>query len=198
MRTLFIENLFWVILSLSVAAYQGGIMGFLVVLALWILIFLYFRNDALKMGLKIRPRYFVKQYPDEHENKTLNSYEFSVNEAAIDIARYKYLVVCYMKEMVIFREKPKHNSAIEGGYEVFIDNWFSDAESIYFTTFNDLKGKLESELKDEIREAKKISTSARNYYSAQFIEFKGRWMQADASFPIDYKLPCWIDSNNKS
>lgn len=188
-----LENLFWIFLSTGIASYYLGIAIGVLVMFLWFIAHLYSKNQALKMSLKIRPRYFIKPYPESQDDKCIDSYEFHLNEAAIHITRQKYIVFCYMKKMSIFREVPKHDLNTEGGYEVFVDEWFKEAESIYFSTFNDLKGTLKPYWKAELRRVCKASLPARKYYLNIFNQHKKQWISANSKFPADYKILYWLE-----
>jgi hypothetical protein len=195
MKRFFIENLFWIAISVTLGVYHSGIPTGLLILILWLALYYYAKYDASRKSKHIRPTFFTKPQPEPLTNKDLDSYEFTVNQAAIEIARYRYLSYCHLKKQSIFRETPKHDSEIDGGYDVFISEWFKDAEPIYFHTFKELNGKPESSIKDEIKKARKDSVEARKYYFNQFNAFKNKWLAADPQFPSNYNILYWLHPN---
>lgn len=109
-----------------------------------------------------------------------------LDELAIDISRHESLARWYAQGRQIFRDAPLKDVNVEGGWEVFCDEFGEDIPENYERIFQEIRGLKPRERARRLRAAEKLSVSARGAYNAKPIILPD---QSTFSFPAWMQMP---------
>ena len=84
-----------------------------------------------------------------------------LDELAIDIARHESLARWYAQGRTLFRDTPVADSNIEGGWDVFCEEWGADIPENYEKIFYEIRGLRPRQRARRLKIAEKQSAPAR-------------------------------------
>jgi hypothetical protein len=93
----------------------------------------------------------------------------SLDQLALDIARLEALTLWHSNERPLFRDIPVRNVNVEGGWDLFCDDWENDISVNYEQIFREIRTISPSQRARRLRLAKEKSAYARTACTAMSI-----------------------------
>ena len=93
----------------------------------------------------------------------------SLDQLALDIARLEALTLWYSNVSPLFRDIPVRNVNVEGGWDLFCDDWESDISENYEKTFREIRTVNPGQRSRRLRLANENSARARTACTAMSI-----------------------------